>query len=63
MSSKVLFDEDLEKIEKTCIRYPIGSYQAGEIIRISGALYWMGIDVLDRLRRLCRERGIDYRKE
>ncbi len=51
LMNSVLFDEDLNKINNAVSRYPMGSYQIGEIAKLSGLLYEMGIDVVDMLQR------------
>lgn len=42
---KVLFDDDLEKINQACLSYPMGSKQMGQVAELSGILYGMGVDV------------------
>lgn len=49
-----LFQEDLEKIESACAYYPLGSYQIGEIARLSGYLQEKGVNVLIELQKLCK---------
>ena len=54
----ILFPQDLIKIEYACMRYPIGSFQAGEIVKLSGYLYQNGIDVEKLLRDEIERRKI-----
>lgn len=56
--SRIIYPEDLLKIEYTCIKYPVGSYQAGEIIRLSGYLEEQGVDVIKILKKELKERNI-----
>jgi len=57
--NKILFDEDQLKIENAVIKYPLGSYQIGEIARLSGLLYGEGVDVIYKLEQLCYKYGIN----
>lgn len=50
---KILFKEDLKKIEDAVEKYPLGSYQIGEIARLSGLMYERGINVAAQLEYLC----------
>lgn len=47
-----LFEEDIKKIVESVIKYPLGSYQIGEIARISAHLYEKGINVVDVLNNI-----------
>lgn len=58
----VLFPEDQAKIDNAVIRYPMGSYQAGEIVNLSGLLYQEGIDVLELLVKWCIKHNININK-
>ena len=53
-SSDVLFSEDLKKINYYVSNYPMGSYQMGEIARLSALLYERGVDVKKHLEFLCK---------
>lgn len=57
---EVLFPEDQEKIEDAVANYPMGSYTAGEVIRLSALLYERGIDAEKQLIRICNKYGIEY---
>lgn len=59
LNNKILFDEDLEKIEQAVVKYPMGSYQIGEIARVSALLYNEGIDVLDALCKFADAKEVD----
>lgn len=59
---KVLFAEDQKKIEDAVQYYPMGSYQVGEIARLSSLLYERGINVIDELNKLHRKYGISDRE-
>lgn len=52
-NGSVIFTEDQMKIEKSVAMYPMGSYQMGEIARISGLMYKQGVDVVEQLKYLC----------
>lgn len=55
----VLFPDDQQKIEDAVVKYPMGSYQIGEIARLSALLYDRGIDVEKQLINLCNRFGIN----
>ena len=55
MSNQVLFDDNIEKINNTVQYYPLGSYQVGEIAKLSGLLYQEGVDVVKELEKLCHK--------
>lgn len=57
--SIALFPEDLKKIEVAVLYYPMGSYQAGEVARLSALLYERGIDATKQLALVCDKYGID----
>lgn len=54
----VLYPEDQKKIEEAVQYFPMGSYQIGEIARLSALLYNEGIDVEKRLIEMCKTYGI-----
>jgi hypothetical protein len=54
MREKVLFDEDQKKINGSVENHAIGSYQIGEISKLSATLYDSGVDVVKELQRLKR---------
>lgn len=56
---QILFNEDLEKINKACTNYPLGSYQIGEIARMSGFMYEQGINVIKMLEDEFKKRHIN----
>lgn len=58
MKDKVLFDDDQKKIEDAVMNYPIGSYQAGEVVRLSALLYDRGVNVENELKKLHNKFGI-----
>ncbi|WP_442636561.1 hypothetical protein [Rossellomorea marisflavi] len=53
---EVLFEEDKMKIAEAITYHPLGSYQMGEIARISGLIADTGYDVVGYLERLRMER-------
>ena len=55
MNKQILFNEDIEKINNAVVNYPLGSYQIGEIAKLSGLLYQEGVDVVRELEKLCRK--------
>lgn len=60
--SKVLFEEDQKKIEYYVLKYPLGSYQIGEIAKLSALLYERGINVIDELNKLHSKYGVHNNK-
>jgi len=54
-----LFEEDHKKIEDAVNLHPMGSYQIGEIARLSTTLYDRGIDVIKQLESLHLQFGIN----
>lgn len=58
-SESILFPQDQIKINNAVIKYPLGSYQMGEIARLSGLLHYEGVNVLTLLKRECIRRNID----
>ncbi len=54
MEQKILFDEDQKKVEESVEFHAMGSYQVGEIARLSSLLYDRGVDVIRELENLCR---------
>lgn len=50
---EVIFPEDRKKIEESVMLYPMGSYQIGEVARISALLYEQGVNVVEQLKYLC----------
>lgn len=55
----VFFEDDLKKIKDAVEKYPLGSYQMGEIARLSALLSEMGIYVIEHLERLCEKYRIN----
>lgn len=55
----VFFEDDLKKIKDAVEKYPLGSYQMGEIARLSALLSERGIDVIEHLERLCEKYRIN----
>ncbi|MGG2091323.1 hypothetical protein AB1283_00975 [Bacillus sp. S13(2024)] len=55
MESNILFEEDQRKIEDAVMNYPMGSYQAGEVVRLSALLYDKGVNVENELKKLCNK--------
>ncbi|MCA1021576.1 hypothetical protein [Halobacillus litoralis] len=55
---EILFPEDSEKVVRSVVYHPMGSYQLGEVARLSSLLYDRGIDVTDYLESLCRKHGV-----
>ncbi|WJV20743.1 hypothetical protein QU593_10035 [Rossellomorea marisflavi] len=53
---EVLFEEDKLKIAEAITYHPLGSYQMGEIARISSLIADTGYDVVGYLERLRMER-------
>lgn len=49
--NEVLFKEDREKVVDSVVNYPFGSYQLGEVAKLSGYLYELGVDVAGLLKR------------
>jgi len=48
----VLFSEDQKKIEDAVEYHAMGSYQVGEVAKLSALLYDRGIDVIKELEKL-----------
>ncbi|PAD70604.1 hypothetical protein CHH83_02035 [Bacillus sp. 7586-K] len=59
MKESALFTEDQMKIEKAVIFHTMGSYQIGEIARLSSLLYDRGVDVIKHLEKLHKDYGIN----
>lgn len=61
--NKILYDDDLIRIEYSCISYPMGSSEIGRIAELSGRLYGLGVDVegvLERLLESKRGKAIEH---
>ena len=56
--SNIIYPEDLLVMEYVCSMYPIGSFQAREVVRLSGFLYEQGIDVVEILQKELKKRNI-----
>lgn len=56
---EVMTKDDMDKIAYAVFNNPLGSYQMGEIARISGELQTHGIDVLAQLKLVRRKYRID----
>lgn len=54
--SEVVLFEDQIKIAYSCINYPMGSRQIGNIAELSGKLYGVGIDVERMLEKELNRR-------
>lgn len=59
MRRKILFDEDQKKVDNSVEYHAMGSYQIGEVARLSALLYDMGIDVIKELENLCRKFNVN----
>lgn len=57
----VLFPEDQKKIEEAVTLYPMGSYQIGEVARISALLYEQGVNVVEQLKYLCEVYSVNQK--
>jgi|GEM_PF-3255317 len=55
MERKILFSEDQNKIDESVEYHAMGSYQIGEVARISSLLYDRGVDVIRELENLCHK--------
>jgi hypothetical protein len=61
--NSVLFDDDQKKIEDAVLYHPMGSYQIGEIARLSALLYDKGVDVVKYLEKLHDAFGINSKED
>lgn len=59
LKESALFTEDQMKIEESVLYHAMGSYQIGEIARLSALLYDRGIDVIKHLEKLHNDFGIN----
>lgn len=57
----LLFKDDEEKLAEAVEKHAFGSYQLGEVARISSLLYDRGIDVEKHLIQLCKQHRIKYK--
>lgn len=57
--NNALFKEDEEKIDDSIIYHSMGSYQIGEIARLSALLYDRGVDVIKELEKLHHKFNIN----
>lgn len=60
---KALFDEDQKKIEDSVEYHAMGSYQIGELARLSALLYDRGVDVIKEIEKLHYKFGIEKRED
>lgn len=58
MEEKVLFDDDQKKINDAVRLHAMGSYQIGEVAKLSALLYDRGIDVIQQLKALHRKYNV-----
>ena len=54
--NKIIYDDDLIRIEYSCVSYPMGSSEIGRIAELSGRLYGLGVDVEGVLERLLESK-------
>ncbi|WP_017470648.1 hypothetical protein [Amphibacillus jilinensis] len=53
--NEILFENDQNKVVNAVTCFSLGSYQIGEIARISGLLYSSGVDVVKLLEKKHKE--------
>lgn len=59
MNNKALLNEDQKKIDDSVEYHSMGSYQIGEVARLSSLLYVRGVDVNKELENLCRKFNVN----